>query len=246
MLQNNAITPPSLFGLLFGFSFLIIPAVLGIPNWIKSKLPAVILYWILANGLVLYLPFSFSGRFLAGMFIPLSILAVYGVQNFRNLSSKTTSPDKIFNRYFLTLLPGNLLILLFLLQTPQNARDFPVYIPNTEIQALQWLGENTTASDLVLAEYPMSSIAPRYIPAKVFIGHLNLTIDLTDKRNQVLSFWNDTTTLDDRMQLINQWGITYVYQGFYEKNISGTEITPPGNLVYTNGDVSIYAESPDP
>lgn len=246
MLQNNAIAPPNPIGLLLGFSFLLIPSVLGFSMWVKSKLPAVFPIWILANTIALYLPFSFSGRFLTGMFIPLSIMAVYGVQHIGKTFPVTSStPDRRFNFYFLLLLPGNLVILLFLLKTPQNTRDFPIYIPETEIQALVWLGKNTTSSDLVLAEYPIGSIAPRYIPAKVFIGHLNLTVDLADKRNQVLSFWNESSSSDERLELINRWGITYVYQGLYEKNISGKEITPPGDLVYKNQDVSIYSESAD-
>lgn len=246
MLQNNTISPPNPFGLLLGFSFFIVPAILGMTNWLKSKRPIVIPFWVLANIIVLYLPFSFSGRFLAGMFIPLSILAVYGVLHIGKPSATKASQDRRFNLYFLFLLPGNLIILLFLLQSPRNTLSFPYYIPDTEIQALHWLGENTTSSDLVLSEYPIGSIAPRYLPAKVFIGHLNLTIDLPNKRNQVLTFWDDETSTEERMNLIDQWGITYVYQGVFENNISEKEVTPPGDLVYENEDVFIYAVSPSP
>lgn len=251
LIANNQIAPPSPLGLLFSWSLFISLAVIGIRKWLHTGHTAVIPIWVLASAGALYLPLSFSGRFLLGLFIPVILLAHYGFEQVA-LPKILSSPDSKnhgeglkFTRIFLFLtIPSNIFFLVFAFQSAQTAKDFPFYIQETEIQALEWLADNATPSDLILADYPIGAIAPRYLPAKVFIGHLNLTIDLDEKRSELLSFYDPQTTLKEREQFISTWGITYIYQGTYESRISKETITLPGEMVYQNEDAAIYAVNP--
>ena len=87
-------------------------------------------------------------------------------------------------RRILTLItfPSTFLFLLWTITGPQTTQSFPFYYQENEITAVTWLAERTTANDVILADYPISNLIPRYSPARVFIGHLNLTIDLNAKQ----------------------------------------------------------------
>jgi hypothetical protein len=122
-----------------------------------------------------------------------------------------------------------------------TTKDFPLYYPADEIQAVAWLAENSGEGDVILAYYPIGNYMPRYIPGKVFLGHLNLTIDLEDKLEAIETFWDEETSQEWRENFLRAWEITRIYQGKYENLLSEGFIIPPGEIVYENDTVTIYS-----
>ena len=87
----------------------------------------------------------------------------------------------------------------------------------------------------------MGNYIPRNIPGKVFLGHLNLTIDLDNKLEAVETFWDAGTSQEWRENFLEEWRITLIYQGKYEKLLSEDLIIPPGEVAYKNDTVTVYS-----
>jgi hypothetical protein len=246
LLTNNQIAPPTLLGVLAGYGLLLFFSLFSIKSFSANESGRLILYWLFFNLICLYLPFNFSGRFVLGLFIPICLLAAEGLENKILIKNRgdglTERLSKTSLRRILILLtiPSTLLFILWTITGPQTNQGFPFYYQESEISAVDWLAERTTGEDLILADYPISNLIPRYSPARVFIGHLNLTIDLAEKQELLLKFWDPNTQQSWKSQFIEDWGVTYIYFGQFEQKYSGGKISPPGEVVYDRDGVKIY------
>jgi hypothetical protein len=250
--QNNVIEPPPPLGLIIGSGLLGLFAVLGIKDWFHQNRTPLIPIWAVVNSLIIYSPVPFSGRFILGLFIAITTLAAFSLEEvilpklresafFTRFSQLSPTPYESLRRIFIILtIPSTLLVTLWVIRNATTTRDFPLYYPVEEIQAADWLAENINEEDLILAYYPMGNYLPRSIPGKVFLGHLNLTIELDNKLEDIEKFWNPETSQEWREDFVEEWGITTIYQGNYENALSDTPIIPPGEVVYKNNSVSIY------
>lgn len=250
LLTNNRIDPPSLAGILVGFGLLLFMAIFGVKKFTAAGSDRLLLFWIGCTLLCLYLPINFSGRFVLGLFIPVSLLAAEGVENIlsgpgnsKRLMKSLPEPTLRRILYLLTV-PSTILFIIWTVAAPQATKGFPFYYQDAEIAAVQWLAEHTTREDVVLADYPISNLIPRYSQARVFIGHLNLTIDLDAKQDDLIRFWDPETPNSWRSEFIKKWGVTYLYYGSFEKNYSAGAFTPSGSLVYAQDGIEIYSILP--
>ncbi len=252
-IQENVITPPPLPGILIGYGLMGIMAMFGIKTWFLQKRSPLIPIWAGINLIIIYFPISFSGRFILGLFIPITILGVFSLEEvilpklkstnfYARFSTLTPTPYKTLRRVFILLtLPSTLLVTLWIIQNAALSVDYPSYYPSEEIEAMRWMGENTDAHDLILASYPIGNYLPRLISGKVFLGHLNLTIDLENKLVDLEKFWDENTPQEWKEIFIEEWGFTYIYQGKYEKELGGVGVIQLGEVVYENEKVKIYA-----
>jgi hypothetical protein len=252
-IQNNVIEPPPPLGLLIGSGLLGLFALLGIKAWFRQNRTPLIPIWAVVNSLMIYFPVPFSGRFILGLFIPITTLAAFSLEEvilpalkrstfFTRFSNLTPTPYETLRRIVIILtLPSTLLVTLWVIRNAAANQDFPFYYPAEEIQAAEWLAKNTDEDGIILAYYPLGNYLPREIPGKVFLGHLNLSIDLEDKLEDIETFWDVDTPQEWRDGFLSSWKITTVYQGKYENALSDTSITPPGQVVFQNDLVTIYS-----
>jgi hypothetical protein len=236
-----------------GTGLLGVLAILGLKAWFQQNRTPIIPIWAAVNALIIYVPIPFSGRFILGLLIPVATLAAFSLEEvilpslkettfFTEFSRLTPTPLETLRHTFIILtLPTTLLVTLWMIRNSVTTKDFPLYYPADEIQAAEWLGENSNKDDVILAYYPMGNYIPRNIPGKVFLGHLNLTIDLEDKLEAVKTFWDASTSQEWRENFLKRWGITMIYLGKYEKLLGKDLITPPGEVVYENDTVTIYS-----
>lgn len=246
LLANNQIDPPSLGGVLAGYGVLLIFSIFGLRSFSGTEAGRLLLFWIVGNWISLYLPVNFSGRFVLGLFMPICLLAAEGIETLLLRQGKKAEQAKTISkarlRRILTLItfPSTFLFLLWTITGPQNNQGFPFYYQENEIAAVRWLAERTTTDDVVLADYPISNLIPRYSPARVFIGHLNLTIDLEEKQALLFQFWDPDTSPSWRSAFIEEWGVSYIYFGPFEMESSNATFIPPGDLIYDVEGVKIY------
>lgn len=158
-------SPHSLW-LITGFGLLLPPAILGI-YW-SRRLPAfrLLTFWLLAALILAYLPLPHQRKFLEGSFIPLGLLAGYGL--FESLQRWGQYRVYILNKKgiiasMLLLLAalGNIYILAADASAFKNYR-YEEYMKNTEagqppylrkefLEAFSWLEQNTTGTEAVLS-----------------------------------------------------------------------------------------------
>ncbi len=250
LLSNNKINPPTLPGILSGFGLLILFAGYGAKSFLKNQNNTIFIFWIFLNIFCLYLPINFSGRFVLGMFIPFCLISAQGIYDLSNTLSngrriKKPLSSQLLRRILILLtFPSTLLFILWTISAPISNPGYPYFVPKTEFSALMWLSNQTNDNDLVIAEYPISNLLPRQSPARVFLGHLNLTIDLENKIKQEQQFWDPATDLKWREEFIEDWGIAYVYYGKFEKALSTEPIQIPGQLIYNRDGIQIFSVLP--
>ncbi len=250
---NNIVLPPSPLFVLLGLGLLAPLAALGAYQWLKQKRNSLPVVWGVVNLLAIYLPFPYSARFMMGLAVPVGSLAGFGLETVllprlqnKNISTwlkkASATPHATLRRVILILtIPSTLLIVLTLSQVALIYSDYPLlYFSESEIQAAEWLAENTSADALILTGYAMGNYFPRVGNAKVFTGQPFLTVNLEEKSALLTQFWQKETTNAWRENLIKEWRITHVYYGFLEGKIANGNITPPGKIVYQTGDIIIY------
>lgn len=249
---NNTILPPSPLSLLLGLGLLGILAGIGLWQWVRQGRDWLLPIWAIVNGLVLYVPVPFAGRFLLGLVLPVGVLAAYGLEEmvlpslqksrfFTTFSRLTPTPLATLRRCILILtIPSTMMVVVFLMQVSTLRQDFPVYLPQNEVSAAAWLAGQTGPEDVVLASYEVGNYLPRLVGSKVFLGHEYLTLDLAAKEALWVNFWQKETTVTDRQTFLETWGITYIVQGAEEQAVSQGEVVLPAVLVYEADGIRIY------
>lgn len=250
--QHNVIPSPSPLALLLSWGLIAPLAVAGGWRWLRERRDPLTPVWAIVQVCMLYLPLPYAGRFLLAVVVPVGTLAGYGLEvvvlpwlwqrGRENFWQKlSANPYASLRRLILILtLPSTLLVILFLTQVAAVRSDYPLFLPEADAQAVDWLADHTTADDVVLADYPVGNYLPGRAAARVFAGQYFLTLNMEEKLADVAAFWQPETTAVWREQFLADWGITLVYAGTYEQALGATAVTPPGRLVYDQAGVKIY------
>ena len=241
--QDNLIPPPSLLGLTLSLGLIGLMALIGAWRWWRDRCESLVLVWVTVQFAMLTLPVAYAGRFLLALIVPVGTLAAYGLEQailpwlwrvggapFWSCLSAT--PYDTIRRLILILtLPSTLLAVLMLTQVAAVRPDYPLFLPEADARAVAWLARHTTTDDLVLAYYPVGNSLPGHAPARVFLGHTYLTLDMEEKLALTETFWQLETTTLWREQFLTELGITLIYAGIYEQALGEANVVPPGRLV---------------
>ncbi len=250
---NNVIPSPTPWAMLLAFGLVGLLALYGAVLWLRQKREPFVLVWAGVQFLLLYFPVPYAGRFLMGLIVPVGTLAGYGLEagllpwlagrlNTPFWHSVSTEPLATVRRVLLILtVPSTLMVVLFLCQVAFVRADYPLFLPQADETAVQWLAAHTTAEDVVFAAYPVGNYLPRVSPARVFLGQPFVTVEMDKKLALQAQFWQPETSEAWRQAFLAEWGITYVYVGSYERPLRPQNSPLPGELVYTNDGVEIYA-----
>ena len=85
--------------------------------------------------------------------------------------------------------------------------------------ALDWLGEQTGWNETVLAGPETGNPIPGRIGHRVVIGHWIETVDYSGKLESVSRFYSTGMSNAERIDLLNRWGVAYVFFGPEEQGI---------------------------
>ena len=250
--ESNSIAAPSIPSIVVGLGLLALFAVPGFRRWIKKSDNWLVPIWAIVNFLILFAPIAFEGRFLLGFLVPVATLAAYGVEEailpylqttafFKFFSRLSPTPYESLRRVFIILvIPATLIVSLIPVRLNVMTFDFPTYLPRSEVEAMEWLAMNVEEEATILTYYPAGNYLPRISKSRVFLGQQFLTPNLSEKLTLAKRFWNVDTSMEWRQELLSHWNVNYVYEGLFERQLSGTEIAVPGAIVYQKGGVTIY------
>lgn len=254
--NETHIPPPPWYALLWGAGLVGVAALVGLRRWLATQQNPTLIFWLASHLLMMYVLWvPYSGRFLLGFWVPVATLAAYSLEEVILPWLKKTAFDGRFHpftpvdtlrRSFLILsMPSTLMVALFLIKNVSLIPDFPYYMPQSEITAMNWLATQTQAdTDVILAYYPVGNYFPILSSTHVFMGQLAFTVHFNEKSALVEQFWQTQTTNEWRQAFLDEWHVTYVYEGVYEDALHEGSITPPGELVYDQEGVKIYRVTP--
>lgn len=201
--------------------------------------------WVVVGFILIYLPINVQARFLLGLQIPLALLMGIALFNLlkvgqTSISKKNKHIEKKENTFFKYLVIAVILILsvptsvyltinhIHELHDPLVGRFNNVkYLSHNEIDALNWINENTDNEDVIFAPHKISNYIPAITGNKIYSGHWAQTIDFENKYAIVQSTYA-LNLMPDTNKLTN---IDYIWH-----NIK----TPEHRLIYSNSEVYIY------
>ncbi len=249
---DHVIPSPPFWGLLIGLGGVGLLAVWGGRRWVVEKRPFLIPIWAVVQIGLLYFPgLQFSGRFGLGLGIPVATLAAVGLENglLPFLSKKaahpvikklTPTPYATARRVILILLvPSTLMSILLFVQSPRWQQGFPYYLPAADVAAVEWLGHEVGETAVTLTYYPIGNYLPRVYDGKVFMGQLDYTTNLDDKVMLYEQFWTKMTP-QEQDRFLQEWGITHVLAGSYDKPFMKNAVQFSGSLIYEKAGIKIW------
>ncbi len=229
-------------------------------DWTVERRTAVtILYcWVLAVAILLYVPINPQRRFVEGLQIPLAILAAIGLFEvalpwlLNSRAARLLLQRPRYSRVGLQRLLAALMVLFVSLMnvyiyvgtavTLTVMQPYPLFRPQTQIAAMDWLGENTDPADVVLSSYWSGSYIPYRAGNVVFVGQRFETVQFDEKRKLADRFFTDGASESDRIQLLEAYEIAYIFYGRTERKPGSPALMerPYLKQVYDNGETAVY------
>ncbi|MBU1164526.1 hypothetical protein KKA15_03120 [Patescibacteria group bacterium] len=248
-LQNTCPTSTP-FLLLIGYGFLLLLPIIGsiyllYSKKLKDNKLSLLVIWLYAQLIIIYLPFVFQRRMVQGMTFPMSLLTVYllvlvytSIKNkYRWLNNPVFIIFVLIIMFFSTPLVHIATdIMLF------NRGDDIYYIDNSELKVFQWLKTNTKDDEIIFSGKTSGNLIPGFSTRRVYNGHTVETINSYIKENEANWFYSKNR--DDVLEkdFLNLRNIDYVYYSFREKRLGDYNPVSKKYLfeIYSNDDYFVY------
>jgi hypothetical protein len=191
--------------------------------------------WIIAAALLVYLPINAQRRFVQGVQIPLSILASVGLirvflpgiastKLYKKILKHPRYTDAGLRRLLITSIIlffslSNLYVLADVSVTAAIRQTYPFFRQQSELEVVDWLHENTERTAVVLAAYETGNYVAARAGNRVVIGHWAETVNWEEKYDQTNRFYDGSTEDSWRRELIDSYGISYIWHGPTEKTL---------------------------
>jgi hypothetical protein len=204
---------------------------------------ALLVGWVPAGLLLVYLPLNVQRRLGEAVFVPLVILAVLGVWTLARgwaLRWRNRSAVRRFWRYALPLLVlasfSSAILWLGSLSAAGQAR-LPLFRPVAEVAAFDWLNANAPADAVVLTSVSSGNALPAFTNLRPVMGHGPETLDWPTKTEQVQRFFGGEMDAAERAALIARYNVAYILS-------EGDDANPPWAdglaLVYEGNGYRVY------
>ncbi len=226
--SQNLMTSPSFPAVISGIFPLLLIAIPGFvmlwPDQKKRKMLLFLIAWSATQFLLLYLPFPFQRRLIAGIQFPLALLAACALKGLSNFSA------------FLIVLVSMSTNLYITTQFIQELRSqaMPFYLPESYKKAFDWLGLQKD-DGAVLSEFVTGNFIPAYSGHPSFMGHSSLTPNILKKREQASQFYRHPDA-----DFLTRNHIRYVFWGNEEKSKIGRNFNLEWPVVYKADNIMIY------
>jgi hypothetical protein len=198
--------------------------------------------WILFVPILVYLPFNLQRRLTEAIWVAMCVIAIAAFDQ----PASRVSTASIWQRSLQFAPLGLTFITSFFLLAggfiTSRWQSNPVFIQTSEAKVFQFLQDRSHCGEVVLAAYATSNAFPAWAPVKVLIGHGPESIFLSELTPQVAAFYQSQTQDKQRLQLIEQYGIGYVFWGPEERKLGSwsPEQASYLDLVERQGEFALY------
>ncbi len=211
--QNQILSPHPLhylaaYGLVIGF------AIAGLAKLLRSGslrgwLP---LAWSLILPILLYIPYPLQRRLAEGYWVVLTTLTMVYLETAQTRLAA-------WSKYVLALtLPTTLILLAGGIQVALHPAE-PIFRQASEAMAFDFIAKNADSETVVVAAYETSNALPSWAPVFVLIGHGPESVGLDELAPRVTSFYKEGTPDEERLALLAEFGVDYVFWGPRERTL---------------------------
>ena len=156
-----------------------------------NKCGRVVIVWAVLAFILAYAPLNLQRRFLVGLFVPMAVLAGYGLDWLAHV--KVSWMKWCVPAVLALSLPTTALTLLMGQFGVKNL-DPMLYLENREANALEWIRINTADHAIILADPRLSLFIPAQTGRRVIYGHEYETVNAAQEKLIVERFFHDAAT----------------------------------------------------
>jgi hypothetical protein len=233
--SQNVTSSPPWWDFLISLSPVILLALIGGYSRIRSRLrnERLLLVWAVMGVILIYFPWSLQRRFMLGIYIPMSCLAVFGLGTlFRGKRAFNLSVIVLL----LFVLPTNLIVLTAS-QKAVMAKDPKIFLTQEELMAFRWIETHTAQDAVVLTSTDNGLYIPAYTGRRVIYGHPYETVDAAAEKQRVTEFFQNASS-KDAISLLNS--VDFLYLGPREPHVDGLTDVDHLVIAYQNPDITVY------
>jgi hypothetical protein len=235
-LQN--ITPtPGLLDLIFSLSPCLILALIGIKDAWGTEGGRMLVYWAAISLCLILVPWSLQRRFLSGIFIPVSGLAILGLDKLLKIKKADVAISSVL--LFLLVIPTNLFVIISGVQA-SNRNDPAIYWDLNLNEALEWINHDTELDSVILADEVTGLYIPSQTGRGVIYGHPFETIEAESQLDFVRDFFGGNFKMDDICEEMFNRNISYILSRMELEAINQEMGKCEFPAVYENSEVVIY------
>jgi hypothetical protein len=235
-MQN--ITPsPQPLDLILSLSPCLILAVFGIASAWQSEKGKVLIFWAAISLVLIFIPWNLQRRFLAGIFMPVSGLAVLGLGSLIKLLG---SSNKIASAMLLLLvLPTNIIVILSG-QQAVNRKDQAVFWSVQLNEAFYWIENNTKKESIFLTDESTGLYIPSQTGRRVIYGHPFETIEADRQLDFIRRFYSRNYPVESIREELRMREVDFVIVGMESNNVNQDMLKNGFPIVFNNSGVVIY------
>lgn len=237
--QNILQSPPPLH---YGLAYLPLAllAFIGARGlWRRASFNHLLLIgWPLIVPVLVYLPINVQRRLAEAVIVPLSILAVMGL----NVLAQRISRRVLIGVTLAATLPASLILLMGGYVTALAGPPSVVY-PAAQVMAFDWLNAHASPGEVVLGAFETGNRIPAYTHLRVYVGHGPETLYAVAKTAETVRFYNGEMTAPERRALYDAMNIRYVFYGETERALAGDAVADwqaDLNRIYDAAGYEIY------
>ena len=176
--------------------------------------------WFVVNFALIYLPVEYQIHFINGWQVPIGILATIGF--FKHVApalahwnpiAKISSARQLSilaMLFVLVVLPSSIYFVGWRIND-LNRHESPYFLQRDQVAALNWLNAKSAPGDVTLSAYEIGHYVPGLTGDRAFIAHWAMTLKFFDKQKAVARFFDTATPDAERLALLKQFDVQYVY-----------------------------------
>jgi hypothetical protein len=181
---------------------------LGCRNWNGER--RFLAVWAAASLGLIYLPVVWQIKLLSGWQFPLAALGAYAWHEWV-VPAGARRPTVLFATAVLAVGVGLTNGYLFAWRFVELRRHTaPYFLQRDTIEALGWLSQHTTPSDVVLAPIEVGQFVPSYGESRAYLAHWAMTNRFFERRENVDRFFRQDTPESWREQLLTAEDVSLV------------------------------------
>jgi hypothetical protein len=213
---QNLISSPHPFHYLAAYGVpLVLAAFAARDAWRGEGSTWLVVVWVAAVPLLVYLPINVQRRLVEGVQVPLSLLAALGFHRFKwqgfRLQVLSVTLLVGLSLTNVMLVAGNCLAL--------RGQPAPIYRDRWEVAALDWLDGRVQLDDVVMGAYETGNYLPARAKARSFVGHGPESVRADEKKALVAQFFAGETGEQWRRDLLADYGVDWLFWGPVEREL---------------------------
>ncbi|MBK8021350.1 MAG: hypothetical protein IPK19_07915 [Chloroflexi bacterium] len=240
---QNVTLAPDLLTFLLGFALpllLAIPAIWRAARRFERDGDWLMLLWLVAFLISIYLPTNTQRRFAVGLMIPIAYFATRAVEDvwYRLISPRWRGGAIVLGAAVMAFSP---LLVLFIPALPSMTGSpdaaIGIFLEEDYAATFSWMRERTEPEDVVLASPVVSAWVPGWVGSRVVYGHPYETLDAAAKEAAVRAWFASGA---DCRTLLDTYDVRFVIVGPEELALGDTSCIDSMQLAARTNSVAVY------